>query len=58
MRTPIELSVVLSLKGVAYQDLATNRFKRLKIEDWINNYPRSILNYETAKQRFIKELAA
>ena len=29
-----------------------------KIEDWINNYPRSILNYETAKQRFIQELAA
>jgi len=29
-----------------------------KIEAWINNYPRSILNYETAEQRFVQELAA
>ena len=29
-----------------------------KIEDWINNYPRKILNFETAEKRFIQELAA
>lgn len=28
------------------------------IEDWINNYPRKILDFETAEQRFIQELAA
>lgn len=28
------------------------------IEDWINNYPRKILNFETAEERFIRELAA
>lgn len=29
-----------------------------KIEEWINNYPRRILNFETAEERFIQELAA
>lgn len=29
-----------------------------KIEDWINNYPRKILDFETAEERFIQELAA
>ena len=29
-----------------------------KIEVWINNYPRRILNFETAEERFIRELAA
>jgi IS30 family transposase len=29
-----------------------------KIEDWINNYPRKILNFETAEERFIQELVA
>ena len=28
------------------------------IEDWINNYPRKILDFETAEERFIQELAA
>ena len=28
------------------------------IENWINNYPRKILDFETAEERFIKELAA
>jgi IS30 family transposase len=28
------------------------------IEDWINNYPRKILGFETAEERFIQELAA
>lgn len=28
------------------------------IEAWINNYPRKILNFETAEERFIRELAA
>ena len=29
-----------------------------QIEDWINNYPRKILNFETAEEWFIRELAA
>jgi IS30 family transposase len=29
-----------------------------KIEEWINNYPRRVLNFETAEERFIRELAA
>lgn len=29
-----------------------------QVEDWINNYPRKILNFETAEERFIRELAA
>ncbi|MEN7974153.1 MAG: IS30 family transposase [Verrucomicrobiota bacterium] len=29
-----------------------------KIENWINNYPRRILDFETAEERFIQELAA
>jgi transposase, IS30 family len=28
------------------------------IEDWINNYPRKILDFDTAEERFIQELAA
>lgn len=28
-----------------------------RIEQWMNNYPRKILGYETAKEAFIKELA-
>ena len=28
------------------------------IEDWINNYPRKILDFSTAEERFIQELAA
>ena len=28
------------------------------IEDWINNYPRKILDFETAEGRFIQELVA
>jgi IS30 family transposase len=28
------------------------------IEEWINNYPRKILDFETAEARFIKELAS
>jgi len=28
------------------------------IEDWINNYPRKILDFETPEERFIQELAA
>lgn len=29
-----------------------------RIEDWMNNYPRKILDFETAEERFIRELAA
>lgn len=29
-----------------------------QIEDWMNNYPRKILDFETAEERFIRELAA
>ncbi|MEE9368044.1 MAG: hypothetical protein V3V05_04165 [Pontiella sp.] len=28
------------------------------IEGWINNYPRKILNFETAEERFIQEMVA
>lgn len=38
-----------------------SKFSRKKIqsiEDWINNYPRKILGFETAAERFIQELAA
>ena len=28
------------------------------IEDWINNYPRKILDFETPKERFIREVVA
>jgi len=34
------------------------RKKIQEIEDWINNYPRKILDFETAEERFIQELAA
>jgi len=29
-----------------------------QVEDWINNYPRKILDFETAEERFIQELAS
>ena len=29
-----------------------------QIEDWMNSYPRKILDFETAEERFIRELAA
>lgn len=29
-----------------------------QVEDWINRYPRKILDFETAEKRFIQELAA
>jgi IS30 family transposase len=29
-----------------------------KIEDWINRYPRKILNFKTAEEIFIQEVAA
>jgi len=29
-----------------------------RIEDWINRYPRKILNFKTAEEMFIKDLAA
>jgi IS30 family transposase len=29
-----------------------------QVEDWINRYPRKILDFETAEERFIRELAA
>jgi len=29
-----------------------------RIEEWINNYPRKILNFKTAEEMFVQELAA
>jgi len=29
-----------------------------QIEDWINTYPRKILDFQTAEERYIEELAA
>jgi len=43
-------------KGSDISRLTRRRIQQ--IEDWINNYPRQILNFETAKKRFIRELAA
>ena len=40
-------------------DISTFTRKQIQaIEDWINNYPRKILDFETAEERFIQELAA
>ena len=40
-------------------DIAKFTRKQIQaIEDWINNYPRKILDFETAEERFIRELAA
>ena len=40
-------------------DISTFTRKQIQaIEEWINNYPRKILNFETAEERFIQELVA
>ena len=40
-------------------DISTFTRKQIQaVEDWINNYPRKILDFETAEERFIQELAA
>ena len=35
-----------------------NRKQIQQIEDWINNYPRKILDFQTTEERFIQELVA
>ena len=40
-------------------DISTFTRKQIQaIEDWINNYPRKVLDFETAEERFIQELVA
>lgn len=40
-------------------DISKYTCKKIQeIEDWINNYPRKILNFKTAEEMFIQELAA
>jgi IS30 family transposase len=40
-------------------DIAKFTHKQIQnIEEWINNYPRKILNFKTAEEMFIEELAA
>lgn len=40
-------------------DISTFTRKKIQtIEDWMNNYPRKILDFETPEERFIQELAA
>lgn len=43
-------------KGSDISTFSRNRIR--EIENWLNNYPRRILNFETAEERFIQELAA
>ena len=40
-------------------DLSKYTRKEIQIiEDWINNYPRKILDFETPEERFIREVVA
>jgi IS30 family transposase len=40
-------------------DISKHTRKQIQtIEYWINNYPRRILDLETAEERFIQEMAA
>jgi len=40
-------------------DISKYTCKKIQeIEDWINNYPRKILNFKTAEEMFIQELVA
>ena len=40
-------------------DISKFTHKQIKrIEEWINNYPRKILNFKTAEEMFVQELAA
>ena len=41
-------------KGTAIDDVSNNQVKR--ITQWINDYPRRILGYDTAHQAFIREV--
>lgn len=43
-------------KGTDLSKLTRRHIRQ--VEDWINNYPRKILGFKTAEERFIKELAA
>lgn len=41
------------------KDISTFSRERIRqIEEWINNYPRKILQFQTAEERYITELAA
>jgi len=40
-------------------DISKFTCKQIKrIEEWINHYPRKILNFKTAEEMFVQELAA
>lgn len=43
-------------KGCDISKFTQKKIRR--IEEWINNYPRKILNFKTAEELFIQELAA
>ncbi len=43
-------------KGSDISKFTHEKIKR--IEEWINNYPRKILNFKTAEEMFVQELAA
>ena len=43
-------------KGTNFDDKTEEDIQ--KVEEWINNYPRGIFGYETAKMRFDREIAA
>jgi len=41
------------------RDIATFSRERIRqIEEWINRYPRKILQFQSAEERYITELAA
>jgi len=42
------------LKGKRLKDIPDSTIRN--IEQWMNNYPRKILSYETAQEAFTKEL--
>lgn len=42
-------------KGKAISNFSDNYIK--KVNDWCNNLPRKILNYQTPQQRFDQEIA-
>ena len=43
-------------KGTDFTDLTDKQVRR--IQDWMNNYPRRKLSYNSARDRYIQELAA
>ena len=41
-------------KGTSFKGISAKEIEQ--IEKWINNYPRKIFRFETAEQRYLKEV--